>query len=124
MNTRDVVFYSVAVLLSGALAYAIVILSPYALFAVIASLPLLIFRKRNGLIAGLAIGLFVPLSLLALYPAADIVKLGGIVSSISGLPYVAVLLLYPLVFALIMGISAVIWSEVYVRTAGRRATST
>ena len=56
------------------------------------------------------------------HPAADIVKLGGIVSSISGLPYVAVLLLYPLVFALIMGISAVLWSEVYVRTAGRRAT--
>ena len=62
--------------------------------------------------------------LLALYPAAEIVKLGGIVSSISGLPYVAVLLLYPLVFALIMGISAVLWSEAYARTMGRRATST
>lgn len=112
-----------SVFLSIALAFSVVIISPYAFFAAIASLPLIIFGKRNSLLAGLLIGLLVPLSLLALYPAADIVKLGGIISSISAIPYGAVLLLYPLIFALIMGISAVLWSEAYERFNRRRAVT-
>ncbi len=110
-----------AAILSFALAFSIIIISPYAFFAAVASLPLIIFRKRNSLLAGLIIGFLVPLSLLASYPAADIAKLGGIISSISAIPYAAVLLLYPLIFALIMGISALLWSEAYERFNRRRA---
>ena len=122
MNIHRAAVPAACAALSAAAAYAAIALSPYAFAAVIASIPLAVLRKRS-LYAGLVIGFAVPLSLYAFYPLQDVSRLGAVISSISSMPYAAVLLLYPLVFALIMGLSALLWSEVYARLKARRASA-
>lgn len=108
------------VVIAVALAYLVMEATPYALLAIVAAVPLFRFSKKTGFIAGLVIGFLVPVSTYLSYPASDVAKLSAIISSIAGLPVVAVVFLYPIVFALIMGFSALLFSGIYEELMKRR----
>jgi hypothetical protein len=120
MSTRRAIEQLSLVVMAIALAYLVMEITSYALFAIVAALPLFRFRKRTGFIAGLAIGFLVPVSTYLSYPAADVEKLSSIISSIAGLPVAAVILIYPAVFALTMGFSALLFSGIYEEVRKRR----
>ncbi|MDG6922172.1 MAG: hypothetical protein JRN67_02625 [Nitrososphaerota archaeon] len=92
------------------LAYAFNLYVPVIWVGVIAALPLLKLRKVYALVFGFLIGLLVPMSLYLLYPLSMVVKLSGIVSQIASLPSVLVIVIFPLFYGIVMGLSGVFWS--------------
>ncbi|MDG6908617.1 MAG: hypothetical protein JRN20_22855 [Nitrososphaerota archaeon] len=96
--------------ISIVLAYAFNLYVPVIWVGVIAAFPLLKLRKAYAFVFGLAIGLLVPMSLYLLYPLSMVVKLSGVVSQIALIPSVLVIVVFPVFYGVIVGLSGLFWS--------------
>jgi hypothetical protein len=83
---------------------------PIIWIGVIAALPLLKMRKTYALLIGFLIGLLVSMSLYLLYPLPVVLKLSGIMSQIASISSVLVVVVFPLFYGIIMGLSGLFWS--------------
>ncbi|MDG6995820.1 MAG: hypothetical protein JRN52_07850 [Nitrososphaerota archaeon] len=92
------------------LAYAFNLYVPVVWVGVIAALPLLKLRKSYSLVFGFLVGLLVPMSLYLFYPLLMVMKLSAIVSQIASIPSVLVIVIFPLFYGIIMGLSGLFWS--------------
>lgn len=95
---------------SIALAYAFNLFVPVIWVGVLAALPLLKMKKMYALIFGFLIGLLVSVSLYLLYQLSIVVKLSGILSQIASFPSAFVIVVFPLFYGIIMGLSGLFWS--------------
>lgn len=101
-----------AIGLSIVLSYVALLALPYVWMAVPAALPFLALRSWKNAFTGFGIGALSAASVYLLYPIHLTAKLSGIVGSIAGVPPVLVLSLYPLLYGLLFGLSALLWSGV------------
>jgi hypothetical protein len=95
---------------SIALAYAFNLFVPVIWIGVLAALPLLEMRKMHALISGFLIGLLVSMSLYLFYQLPMVVKLSGIMSQIASIPSALVIVVFPLFYGIVMGLSGLFWS--------------
>ena len=91
-------------------AYALNFLLPVAWIAFLPALPLLVFSKKYALFFGFLIGLLVPLSLYLVYPISLIGELSVVMGEITGIPSILAILIFPLFYAIIMGLSGLFWT--------------
>jgi hypothetical protein len=92
------------------LAYVFTFFLPVVWIGVVASLPLLRIRKVHALLFGFVIGLLAPMSLYLLYPLGMISKLSVAVGQIASIPSFLVIVIFPLFYGIIMGLSGLFWS--------------
>ncbi len=95
---------------SIALAYAFNLLVPVIWVGIFAALPLLKIKKIYALVVGFFIGLLASMSLYLLYPLPMVVKLSGIMSQLASIPSALVIVIFPLFYGIIMGLSSLFWS--------------
>ena len=100
----------VGVALAVVFAYALNFFVPIIWIGIVASLPLLRIRKMYAFLFGFLIGLLVPSSLYLMYPLFMVGKLSGIVGQIAGLPPFLVVVAFPLVYGIVMGLAGLFWS--------------
>jgi hypothetical protein len=98
--------------LSIVLAYLLNLFVPVVWVCVLASLPLLKIRKMLALIFGFLIGLLASLSLYLLYPISMVTKLSQVVGQIASIPPFLSIILFPLFYGIIMGLSGLFWSGI------------
>ncbi len=103
-------------ILSIVLSYIFIILFSTPITAIFASIPLYILKPKRAFVAGLIIGFFVPVTIYAIYPLNLTVKLASILSPIVGMPGIVILFLYPLIYGILMALSASLWSGIYERS--------
>ncbi|MEM0288019.1 MAG: hypothetical protein QXG05_07635 [Nitrososphaerota archaeon] len=103
----------VIVVISAALCYIALIISPYAWGGLIASLPLFIIKPARAFVAGFSVGLATSISLFIAYPMASLLSLASLIGRIINLSPYIVIVIYPLFFAIIVGLSASLWSTIY-----------
>jgi len=99
--------------LSIILAYIFIFMLPFAWSAIFAAIPLLLLKPKNSFIAGFLIGIIAPLSIYVIYPINYVLKLSNILGNIVGFPAFIILIIFPLIYGIIMAISAAIWSGLY-----------
>jgi hypothetical protein len=93
------------------LAYALNFLLPVAWIGFLAALPLLDIRKKKyALLIGFLIGFIAPMSLYLLYPLGMIGKLSVVMGQIAGIPSIVAIMIFPLFFGIVMGLSGLFWS--------------
>jgi hypothetical protein len=83
---------------------------PVIWIGVLAALPLLKLRKAYALIVGFFIGLLASMSLYLLYPLPMVFKLSGVMSQIALFPSALIIVIFPLFYGIIMGLSALFWA--------------
>lgn len=98
------------IVLTVVLAYGLSLLLSEIWVGAIAALPLALTRKRFAFPAGFLIGLLAPMSFYLLYPLSMVGQLSGVVAQIASIPAVLVVLIYPLSYGLVMGLSGLLWS--------------
>ncbi|MDP8012180.1 MAG: hypothetical protein ACP5F1_02910 [Thermoplasmata archaeon] len=104
---------SIFAIVSIILSYIFVFFTPYALTAIIAAIPLFVFKPKFSSLYGFLIGFIVPLSIYIIYPFNYIVKLSNIIGSLVGFPSIIVIIIFPLLYGIIMAISSAIYSGIY-----------
>jgi len=107
--------------LSIIIAYLSLLYTPFAAMGIVVALPLFIFKPLRSFVAGLVIGLFSSLSMYLIYPLSKVSQLASILGSISGIPSILVILLYPVLFSLMAAFSGAMWSEIASALGRRRA---
>ncbi len=100
----------VEVILAVALAYAFNLLLPIIWVGAFAALPLALTRKRIALSVGFLTGLLVPASFYLLYPLSMVSRLAAVMAQIASIPAVLVVVIFPLGYGLVMGLSGLLWS--------------
>ncbi len=88
---------------------------PFAWTGIFAAIPLMFLKPKLSSISGFLIGFIAPLSIYILYPIDDVIKLSSIIGSIVGLPTFVVFIIFPIIYGIIMSISAVFFSGLYER---------
>jgi len=116
MEFKTMKKYYLMVFLSAAIAILLIIYYPRIYAAIIAGIPLLFIRSRHAFILGFLLGILVNIAVFLLsYSIGLISKLADTISALTGLPSIVLLIFYPLLFSLVIGISAAIFSEIYFR---------
>lgn len=95
---------------SIALVYAFNMFVPVIWIGVLAALPLFKIGKKYALVIGFFIGLLTSLSLYLLYPLPMVAKLSVVVSQLASIPSALVIVVFPLFYGIIMGLSGLFWS--------------
>lgn len=80
--------------------------------AVIIGIPLMFLGRKYSGISGFVIGLAVPFSILLSYPISEVIKLSGIVGQLTGMPGILILIIYPLMYGILGGISALFFTGI------------
>lgn len=106
-------FYYLGIPISIALAFLLLMTTPFAWAGIISSIPLFGIKRYRSLISGLLIGFFAPFSLYLLYPFENVMKLGNIMSGITSLPAFFIILAFPIFSGLITGLSALLWNGLF-----------
>jgi len=109
-----------ALVLSIVIAYISLLYTSFAAMGIIVALPLFIFRPLRSFVAGFAISFVSSLSIYIIYPLSKVSQLALILGSISGIPSILVILLYPILFSLLTAFSGVMWSEIIPEISKRR----
>ncbi len=94
------------------LTYVLIYLFPFAWTAIFAAIPLLKLKVKHAFISGILIGLIVPVSFYLLYPLNLISNLAGIIGNIVGLNKILIAFIFPIMYAVIMGLSAMVISDI------------
>lgn len=100
---------------SAALAYILVLpqqFAPYVWTGVIAAIWLMWIGKKKAPFVGFAIGTAVLLSTYLFYPLNNVSSFSGTLSSITSMPAPVLILIYPLIYGVVMGLGALLWSGV------------
>ena len=105
-------FIAAGIVVSIGLAYASLFTIQYAFGAILLGIPLMVLSRRYSGIAGFSIGIVSAFSFYLMYPVPSVTKLAGIVSQIIGLPSVALLVLFPLMYGLIGAVSALLFTGI------------
>lgn len=108
MSLRSLALIGLSVLLS----YIALIALPYVWMAVPAALPFLALRNWKNSFVGFGIGSLSAASVYLFYPMHLVSELSGIIGSIAGVPSFILLALYPLLYGVIFGLSALLWSGI------------
>jgi|GEM_PF-704133 hypothetical protein len=102
-----------AIISSIVLTFIILIFYPHIYAAIIAGLPLFRFKNRQAMMIGFLIGIVANFAVLfALYSPEVIMNLANLLSYLSGLPSIVLLIFYPIIFSIVLGISATIFAEI------------
>ncbi|BCU67779.1 hypothetical protein HS7_12160 [Sulfolobales archaeon HS-7] len=103
----------ISILASIVISYATLILLPITLFAVAIGIPLFLIKPRYSGIYGFAIGLLTSLSIYLLYSPSAVYQLSVRTGEIIGIPGSVLIILYPLIYAVIAGLSSLLFSGIY-----------
>lgn len=109
-----------ALVLSVFIAYISLLYTSFAAMGIIVALPLFILKPFRSFVAGFAISFVSSLSIYFIYPLSKVSQLAAILGSISGIPSILVILLYPVLFSLITAFSGAMWSEIIPAISRRR----
>lgn len=101
--------------ISIVLAYLLIYFFPVAWTAIFAAIPLLKLKVKHAFISGFLIGLIVPISFYMLYPLDLLSKLAGIIGNIVGLNKILIVFIFPIMYAVIMALSAIVFSDIATR---------
>lgn len=113
MKISDIIFIILSIIITALILY----LYPEIYLAIVAGIPLFRFTQRYAFTIGFLVGIISNfLVLLILYPLSLILKLSNILSLLSGLPAIVLLVFYPILFSIVLALSATIASEIYRRT--------
>ncbi len=105
-------FVASGIVVSVGLAYASLFTIQYAFGAILLGIPLMVLGKKYSGIAGFLIGLVSSLTIYLLYPLSSVSKLAGIVQQIIGIPSLALIVLFPLMYGLIGAVSALLFTGI------------
>ncbi len=106
--------YSVlAIAISAILSILLAFFLKDAFYVVISAVPLAILKKKWAAIYGFLIGFLSFMSVYLLYPFSSSVRISTVVGSVTSIPSVLVLILYPLLGGIICGFSALLFSSLY-----------
>ena len=105
-------FVASGIVVSVGLAYASLFTIQYAFGAILLGIPLMVLGKKYSGIAGFLIGLVSSLTIYLLYPLSSVSELGGIVQQIIGIPSLALIVLFPLMYGLIGAVSALLFTGI------------
>lgn len=94
------------------LAYLLIYFFPVAWTAAFAAIPLFGLKAKNAAITGFAVGLIVAVSFYLLYPLAMVGRLAGILANIIGMDSLILVFIFPLMYAVIMALSATVFSGI------------
>ncbi|MGC8497613.1 MAG: hypothetical protein ACP5NL_06435 [Thermoplasmata archaeon] len=97
------------------IAYILVYLFSFAWTAIFAAIPLLKLKPKHAFISGFLIGLIVPVSFYMLYPLGLVSELAGIIGNIVGLNKIIIVFVFPIMYAVIMALSATVFSGIATR---------
>lgn len=98
------------IVLSIVLSYVVLLAIPYLWMAVPAALPFLALKDWKNSFVGFGIGSLSAASIYLFYPMGLVAKLSGILGSIAGVPPIVALSLFPLIYGLLFGLSALLWA--------------
>ncbi|MEM0151103.1 MAG: hypothetical protein QXT18_04840 [Thermoplasmata archaeon] len=99
------------IMISIIMAYIFIIFIPYAWTGIFASIPLYRLRLKLAGVAGFLIGIST-ISIYVTYPNQKLMDLSNIIGNAIGIPGIILLIIYPLFYAIIMMLSAMLFSEV------------
>lgn len=102
-----------SVIISAALSLIVAFFLKNAYYLVIAALPLSMVAKKWSLLYGFLIGFLSLMSIYLLYPLSSTVKISVVLGSITSLPSILVLFLYPLFGGLICGFGGLLFASIY-----------
>ncbi len=108
-----------AIGLSILLSYVSLLAIPYLWMAVPAALPFLALKDWKNAFTGFGIGALSASSIYLFYPLGLVSRLSDILGSIAGVPPILALALFPLIYGLIFGLSALLWSGLDVENLRR-----
>jgi hypothetical protein len=94
------------------LAYLFIYLLPFAWTAIFAAIPLLKLKVKHALISGFLIGFIAPVSYYMLYPLDLVSKLAAIIGNIVGLNKIIIVFIFPIMYAVIMALSAMVFAGI------------
>jgi hypothetical protein len=83
-----------------------------AYFIIIATFPLILLKKKWAFTWGFLDGFVAFLLVYLQYSHEYIIRISGIIGSVIGLPYLVIIILYPLLAAVIGGFSGLLWSSI------------
>ncbi|QIW22918.1 hypothetical protein EWF20_01270 [Sulfolobus sp. S-194] len=99
-----------SIIIATLLAVLFLVLFPFIFTAIILGIPLSAIRPKFSFLAGLLIGFFTPLALYLQYPLSSVLELSTRLSEIIGIPSILIIILYPLVYGILAGLSAFFFS--------------
>jgi hypothetical protein len=102
-----------AIAISAILSILLAFFLKDAVYVVISAVPLAIIKKKWAAIYGFLIGFLSFMSVYLLYPFSSSVRISTVVGSVTSIPSVLVLILYPLLGGIICGFSALLFSSLY-----------
>jgi|AADL01.1.fsa_nt_gi hypothetical protein len=102
-----------AIAISAILSILLAFFLKDAVYVVISAVPLAILKKKWAAIYGFLIGFLSFMSVYLLYPFSSSVRISTVVGSVTSIPSVLVLILYPLLGGIICGFSALLFSSLY-----------
>lgn len=108
MSPRNIGSVALAIILS----YVVLFTIPVIWMAAFAALPFLAMKRWWNSITGFCIGIATAVSVYLIYPMGNLGHLSAIMGSIAGVPSAVVLLIYPLIYGVIFGLSALLWSGI------------
>lgn len=106
-------FSILAVAISAILSLLVVFFLKDAIYVIISAIPLAVIKKKWVVIYGFLIGFLSFMSVYLQYPFSSSVIISTVVGSVTSLPSVLVLILYPLLGGIICGFSGLLWSSIY-----------
>ncbi len=101
--------YLSAVGLSIVLSFVVLVEVPYPWMAFFAALPFIVLKSKWNAFVGFSIGVLSPISIYLFYPIGLTGNLAGILGSIAGFPPALILILYPLLYGILFGLSSLFW---------------
>ncbi len=101
------------VIISAILSLAVAFFLNNAYYLVIAAIPLSMIAKKWSLLYGFLFGFLSLLSMYLLYPLSSSLKISVVLGSITSLPSILVLILYPLFGGLICGFGGLLFASIY-----------
>lgn len=101
------------------LAVLFLLLFPFIFTAIILGIPLSVIRPKFSFLTGLLIGFFTPLVFYLQYPLSSVLELSGRLSEITGIPSIVMIILYPLIYGIIAGLSSLFFSLIIVKSRSK-----
>ncbi len=101
--------YTSAIGLSIVLSFIVLIEVPYAWMSFFAAIPFIVLKSKWNAFVGFAIGILSSLAMFLEYPLHLVSQLARILGAIAGFPPEVVLMLFPLLYGLIFGLSSLFW---------------
>jgi hypothetical protein len=106
-------FSILAVAVSAILSLLVAFFLKDAIYVILSAIPLAVIKKKWVIIYGFLIGTLSFMSVYLQYPFSSSVRISTVVGSVTSIPSILVLILYPLLGGIICGFAGLLWSSIY-----------